>query len=66
MGTLNDQTIEKCETVKNAGYRHVSTYECLLAKDKNFKKFAKNFTQEVVKPLNTRKPFMEDGKTQPN
>ena len=23
MGTLNDQTIEKCETIKKAGYNHV-------------------------------------------
>ena len=35
MGTLNDQTIEKRETIKMAGYRYVSTYECQLAKDKN-------------------------------
>ena len=27
MGTLNDQTIEKRETIKNAGYNHVSIYE---------------------------------------
>ena len=31
MGTLNDQTIEKRETIKKAGYNHVSTYECQLA-----------------------------------
>ena len=37
MGTLNDQTIEKRDAIKNAGYNHVSIYECLLAKDKNFK-----------------------------
>ena len=40
MGTLNDKTIEKRETIKNAGYSHVSTYECLLAKNKDFQKFA--------------------------
>ena len=34
MGTLNDQTIEKRETIKNAGYSHVPTYECQLAKTK--------------------------------
>ena len=28
MGTLNDQTIKICDTIKNAGYNHVSTYEC--------------------------------------
>ena len=28
MGTLNDQTIEKRDAIKNAGYNHVSTYEC--------------------------------------
>ena len=36
MGTLNDQTIEKRETIKNAGYNHVSTYECQLARNKDF------------------------------
>ena len=57
MGTLNDQTIEKCETIKNAGYKHVSTYECQLAKNKDFRKFSKNFTQEIVEPLNPRDAF---------
>ena len=66
MGTLNDQTIEKRETIKNAGYKHVSTYECQLAKNKDFQKFTKNFTQEVVDHLIEGKPFMEDGQTQPN
>ena len=57
MGTLNDQTIEKCDIIKNAGYNHVSTYECQLAKNKDFQKFAKNFTQEIVEPLNLRDAF---------
>ena len=57
MGTLNDQTIEKRDTIKNAGYNHVSTYECQLAKNKDFQKFAKNFTQEIVEPLNPRHSF---------
>ena len=57
MGTLNDQTIKKRETIKHAGYNHVSTYECQLAKNKDFRKFAKNFTQEVVEPLNPRDAF---------
>ena len=57
MGTLNDQTIEKRDTIKNAGYNHVSTYECQLAKNKNFQKFDKNFTQEIVEPLNPRDAF---------
>ena len=57
MGTLNDLTIEKRDTIKNAGYNHVSTYECQLAKNKDFRKFAKNFTQEIVEPLNPRKAF---------
>ena len=56
MGTLNDQTIEKRETIKNAGYNHVSTYECQLVKNKDFQKFAKNFTQ-VVGPLSLRDAF---------
>ena len=32
----------------------VSTYECQPAKNNDFQKFAKNFTQEVVEPLNPR------------
>ena len=27
MGTFNDQTIEKCEVIKNAGHKHISTYK---------------------------------------
>ena len=57
MGPLNDQTIEKCDTIKNAGYNHVSTYECHVAKNKDFQKSAKNFTQEIVEPLNPRDAF---------
>ena len=57
MGTLNDLTIEKRETIKSAGYNHVSTYECQLNKNKDFQKFAKNFTQEIVEPLNPRDAF---------
>ena len=57
MGTLNDQTIENRETIKNAGHNHVSTYDCQLAKNKDFQKFAKNFTQKVVEPLNPRDTF---------
>ena len=57
MGTLNDQTIEKRDTIKNAGYNHVSAYECQLAKIKDFQKFAKNFTQEIVEPLNPMDAF---------
>ena len=57
MGTLNDQTIGKRDTIKNAGYNHVSTYECQLTKNKNFQKFAKNFNQEIVEPLNPRHAF---------
>ena len=56
MGTLNDLTVEKRNTIKNAGYNHVSTYECQLTKNKDFQKFAKNFTQEIV-PLNPRDAF---------
>ena len=57
MGTLNDLTVEKCDTIKNAGYNHVSTYECQLTKKKDLQKFAKNFTQEIVEPLNPRDAF---------
>ena len=57
MGTLNDFTIEKRETIKSAGYNHVSTYECQLNKNKEFQKFAKDFDQEIVEPLNPRDSF---------
>ena len=57
MGTLNDLTIEKRETIKSAGYNHVSTYECQLNKNKDFQKFAKDFDQEIVEPLNPRDSF---------
>ena len=57
MGTLNDQTIEKRNNIKNAGYNHISAYECQLAKNKDFRKFAKNFTQEIVEPLSPREAF---------
>ena len=66
MGTLNDLTIEKRETIKNAGYNHVSTYECQLNKNKEFQKFAKYFTQEIVEPLNPRDAFMVGEPMQPN
>ena len=57
MGTQNDLTIEKRETIKSAGYNHVSTYECQLNKNKEFQKFAKDFDQEIVEPLNPRDSF---------
>ena len=57
MGTLNEQTIEKRETIKNAGYKHVSTYECQLKKNKDFQRFAKGFDKEVVELLNPRDAF---------
>ena len=57
MGTLNDLTVEKRDTIKNAGYSHVSTYECQLTKNKEFQKFAKTFTQEIVEPL---KSFLQE------
>ena len=57
MGTLNDQTIEKRENIKSAGYNHVSIYECQLGRDKEFQRFAKDFTQKVVEPLNAREAF---------
>ena len=57
MGTLNDLTIEKRENIKSAGYNHVSTYECQLNKNKEFQKFAKDFDQEIVEPLNPRDSF---------
>ena len=57
MSTLNDQTINKLDTIKNAGYKLVSTYECQLAKNKDLLKFSKSFDQEVVEPLSPRDPF---------
>ena len=57
MGTLNDLTIKKRENIKSAGYNHVSIYECQLNKNKEFQQFAKDFTQEVVEPINPRDAF---------
>ena len=62
MGALNDLTVEKRDTIKNAGYNHVSTYKCQLTKSKDFQKFAENFTHqckalEIVEPLNPRNAF---------
>ena len=57
MVTLNEQTIKRRDTIKNAGYGHVSTYGCQLTKNKDFQKFAKNFTMEIVEPLNPRDSF---------
>ena len=57
MGTLNDRTIVKRDNIKSSGYNHVSIYECQLNKDKDFQKFAKDFEQEIVEPLNPREAF---------
>ena len=57
MGTLNDQTIEKRENIKSAGYNHVSIYECQLNKNKEFQQFANDFEQEIVEPINPRDAF---------
>ena len=57
MGTLKDQTIEKRENIKSAGYNHVSIYEYQLNKNKDFQQFAKDFDQEIVEPLNPRDAF---------
>ena len=65
MGTLNDQTTEKRETIKNSGFKnHISTCDCQLVKNKDFQKFAGNFTQDVVEPLNPRHAFY-GGRTNP-
>ena len=57
MEMLNRLTIEKRKTIEKAGYNHVSTYECQLVNDKDYQTFAKNFTQEVIEPLNPRDSF---------
>ena len=57
MGTPNDLTIEKRETIKSVGYNHVSIYECQLNKNKEFQQFAKDFEQEIVEPINPRDAF---------
>ena len=57
MGTLNGLTIEKRETIKSAGYNHVSIYECQLNKNKDFQNFAKSFNHEIVEQLNPRDAF---------
>ena len=36
MGTLNEKTIEERETIKKAGYNHMSIYDCQLNKNKDF------------------------------
>ena len=59
MGALNDLTVEKRDTIKNAGYNHVSTYKCQLTKSKDFQKFAKNFTQEIVEPLQSKECLLQ-------
>ena len=66
MGTLNDQTIGKRETIKKVGYNHISIYECQLNKNRGFRKFAENFTQEIVEPLIQGMPFMVREPMQPN
>ena len=57
METLNEQTIEKREIKKAAGYKHVSIYECQLKNNKNFQRFTKKFEKEIVEPLNSRDTF---------
>ena len=42
---------------KAAGYKHVSTYERQLKKNKDFQKFTKGFDKEIVEPLNPRDAF---------
>ena len=55
METLNRHTIEKREIIENAGYNHISIYECQL--DKDYQKFAKESDLEIVEPLNPRDAF---------
>ena len=57
MGTLFNQTLAKHKAIIDAGYNLVSTYECQLTKNKEYQKFAKNFTQEIVEPLKPRDAF---------
>ena len=46
MGTLNKNTNEKFEIIKQAGFKHVSIYECQLKNNKDFQKFVKNITKK--------------------
>ena len=57
METSNEQTVEKREIIKTAGYKHVSIYECQLKNNKDFQKFAKSFDKEIVGPLSPRDAF---------
>ena len=57
MGTLKDLTVEKCDAIENAGYNHISTYECQLNRNKYFQKFTKNFNQEIIEQINLRDAF---------
>ena len=57
MGTLDKNTNEKSKIIKNAGYKHVSIYECQLKNIKIFHKSVKNYNKEIVNPINPRDAF---------
>ena len=50
-------TLKKIEIIKQAGFKHVSIYECQLKNNKDFQKFVKNDNKEIVDPLNPRDAF---------
>ena len=66
MGTLNDLTVEKRDTIKNAGYNHVSTYECQLAKTKISKNSLRISLRRSSNHLIREMPFMVGEPMQPN
>ena len=57
MGTLNKNTIEKCEMIKSAVYKHIEVYECQLKINNDFQKFVKNYNKEIVEPLSPQNAF---------
>ena len=57
MGELQSRTQAKNQKIRDLGYNLVEVYECELAKNKEFKKWAKTNDIEIVTPLNPRDAF---------
>ena len=57
MGELQSRTQAKNQKIRDLGYNLVEVYECELAKNKEFKKWARTNDIEIVTPLNPRDAF---------
>ena len=57
MGELQNRTQIKNQKIRDLGYNLVEIYECELAKNAEFKKWAKTNDIEIVTPLNPRDAF---------